>query len=142
MILSRIRWSALAVLTLLPLALVGCATVESVKAEIPKKTPDIDISGIWEAKNWDDARLKQNGAEVSGWIGTFTVQGLVTGKDAYLFLMYGGQAHYTMKLSQTNPGTLDGDWFYKLATPKDMAFDSGVIRKIVLWRKVRDLPPN
>jgi hypothetical protein len=136
------NFRALVCLTPFLLAIGGCATVDSVIREIPQKPPEGNFSGEWETKDWDHARLRQDRNEITGWIGDYSVQGLVTGKDVYLFLIYRGKAHITMKLTPTNPTTLDGESFYGLATPKDMSWDSGVSRQAIVWRKVKDAPPK
>jgi hypothetical protein len=139
MIRRRLLWAVLACAVTLPLAMSGCATVESVKSEIPRQPPGINLSGVWESTDWELARLRQNDSEVSGWIGDFWVRGVVTGKEAFLFLMSRGQAQYTMRLAQTDSGTLEGDYFNKLATYRDMSSDDAY-RRPVFWQKAKDAP--
>ena len=74
------------------------------------KPAEIDISGQWGSNDWGSANFSQNGNIITGSLGDFTVEGVVSGKDVYLLVTYQGSLHYTAHLSPLNIYTLSGKY--------------------------------
>ncbi len=130
-------------LFLLSAALVGCSSAVApgyalppVKQDIPKKPPEIDVTGVWTSNDWDPVTLIQKGADVSGTLAEYTVDGLVTGKEVYLFLLSGGDVYFTFRLSEFAPGTLEGSYYYALPRYADMDPTSDVPRYPAAFKRV------
>jgi hypothetical protein len=135
MLRPYLRHGGLAAVALLSLTLTGCATIESVKAEIPKQPPDANLTGIWTSSEWQNCYLNQSGADLSGRLGDYIVDGLITGKDVYLFLSYGTRVYYTMKLSATPTDDLIGYYFDHLMTFEQLQNASRYSRRPTSFRK-------
>jgi len=79
--------------------------------------PELNITGKWHDAldtgpfGWGEGDLRQEGNKVSGTIGNYTVQGVVSGKIVYLvFLWHGAEVHYTARLEMSQ-GLLTGKYF-------------------------------
>ena len=138
----RFQLGILLVLALLPFAFTGCSSAVApgyalpiVKQDIPRRPPEINVTGTWTSADWDPATLIQNDASVTGTLGEFTVDGLVTGKEVYLFLLSGGDVYYTFRLSEFAPGTLEGSYYYALPRYADMNPTSDVPRYPTAFQK-------
>jgi hypothetical protein len=143
---QRLRIGVLAGMALLPLAMTGCATVASVKAEMPRQAPEVNVTGVWESRDWDRTFLNQSGSDVSGQIGNYKVDGLVVGKDVYLFLSDGPRVFHSMKLAIGTPpppaaAELIGYYYYDLHSYADMQPDSSTRRYPTIFRKTSDTAP-
>ncbi len=128
----------LAAAALLSLTLAGCATIESVKAEIPRQNPEVNLTGIWTSNEWQNCYLNQSGADLSGQLGDYIVEGVVTGKEVYLFLSYGTRVYHTMKLTATSPDDLIGYYFDNLMTFEQLKNASRYSRRPTSFRRSSD----
>ena len=65
----------------------------------------------WGSLGWGEGYLQQEGNKVTGAIGNYNVQGIVSGKTVYLVFLYGGSVHYTARLEMSQQGLLAGNYF-------------------------------
>ena len=78
--------------------------------------PQLNITGKWHDAldtgplGWGEGDLQQQGNKVSGAIGNYNVQGIVSGKTVYLVFLYGGSVRYTARLEMSQ-GSLTGNYF-------------------------------
>ena len=76
----------------------------------------INITGRWHdaldigAFGWGEGNLQQQGNQVSGTIGNYNVQGIVSGKTVYLVFLYRDSVYYTARLEMSQ-GLLTGNYF-------------------------------
>lgn len=66
------------------------------------------LSGNWISDDWGRATLIQNGRRVSGSLGGYEVQGVVSGQRAYLLIAQGDWYYYSAVLELQRPGLLTG----------------------------------
>lgn len=69
---------------------------------------DINLSGSWISDDWGRATLLQNGRRVSGSLGGYEVEGVVSGQRAYLLIAQGDWYYYSAVLELQRPGLLTG----------------------------------
>lgn len=72
------------------------------------KPAEIDITGQWGSSDWGSAHFSQNGNVLTGRLGDFSVEGVVSGKDIYLLITYDGSVYYTAHLSPVGDHALSG----------------------------------
>jgi hypothetical protein len=141
MFYQRLPIALLVGLALFPLTITGCATVESVKAEIPRQPPEVNVTGVWESSDWERCFLNQTDADVSGQLGSYRVNGMVAGKEVYLFLVDNGRVYHTLNLAAGTPGEMLGYYYYGLQTYAAMQPDSYVRRYPTAFHKTSDIAP-
>lgn len=67
-----------------------------------------NLSGNWISDDWGRATLIQNGRRVSGSLGGYEVEGIVSGQRAYLLIAQGDWYYYSAVLELQRPGLLTG----------------------------------
>jgi hypothetical protein len=78
--------------------------------------PKIEITGRWRDTQgsgfftWGEGYLHQEQNKISGVIGDYNIEGVVSGKTVYLVLLYGGIVHYTARLEMFQD-LLTGNYF-------------------------------
>jgi len=77
--------------------------------------PKIDITGRWADAGtgmfgWGEGYLRQEKNKISGAIGDYNIEGVVSGKTVYLVFLYGGAVHYTARLEMFQD-LLTGNYF-------------------------------
>jgi len=73
----------------------------------------MDVSGKWDSGDflsggWGNANLLQQGRNVFGTLGLYSVKGVVSQKTLFLELISKGYVYYTAKLEMKNDGSLTG----------------------------------
>jgi len=73
----------------------------------------MDVSGKWDAGDflsggWGDANLVQQGRDVFGTLGLYSVKGVVSHTTLFLEIISKGYVYYTAKLEMKNDGSLSG----------------------------------
>jgi len=68
----------------------------------------INISGNWTSHDWGRASFRQEGRQVTGVLGDYTVRGVVSGERAYLLVAQGDWYYYSSVLELQRPGLLTG----------------------------------
>lgn len=113
--------SALAICALLG----ACSTAEKYAANqsateswlgSKKGSPTTRIDGAWESldSGWGSGRFVQSGNKITGALGDYTVQGVLSGSTAYLAFVSEGWTYYTASLKKRGD-TLGG--FYSSSVP-------------------------
>ncbi len=80
------------------------------------KPAEIDITGKWHDEygstffRWGEGYLRQEQNKVSGVIGDYNIEGIVSGKIVYLVLLYKNNVYYTARLEMFQ-GSLRGNYF-------------------------------
>lgn len=77
--------------------------------------PEVDVSGNWRSEIWGRTFLAQNGSEVRGNLGDYPVEGVVSGRKAYLLASQGGWYYYSIILEMPAPNILIG--YYSRGVP-------------------------
>lgn len=83
----------------------------------PEAPPEIDVSGKWHDPNgnyvfgWGEGYLQQQQDSISGAIGSYMVEGRVSGKRVILVFLSGGRVYYTARLDMSDDGVLRGSYF-------------------------------
>ncbi len=68
------------------------------------KPPEIDITGKWQDTQgtgfftWGEGYLRQEKNKISGVIGDYNIEGVVSGKIVYLVFVYGDRVYYTARM--------------------------------------------
>jgi len=85
----------------------------------------INISGDWLARDggWGQIRFVQNGSQVTGAMGSYSVKGVINGSRVSLALISSDWVYYTVKLKKVGD-QLEG--FYSSSTPFS-EFDQAVV---------------
>lgn len=92
-----------------------------------KDVPALDVSGAWEstanylAGGWGSGVWIQKGAQVTGTLGPYTIEGRVSGKKLYLLILTDGRVHYTAVIEGTADGALLGTAVRKELADADTA---------------------
>ncbi|MCK9589279.1 MAG: hypothetical protein WC076_06000 [Terrimicrobiaceae bacterium] len=68
----------------------------------------IEIGGNWTSDDWGHASFTQSGRRITGTIGSYSVQGVVSGERAYLLIAQGDWYYYSAVLEFQRPGLLAG----------------------------------
>jgi len=79
------------------------------------KPSEIDITGQWHDAEgsmfgWGKGYLSQEQNKISGNIGDYDIQGVVSGKIVYLVFLYRGKVYYTARLEMSQ-NLLIGNYF-------------------------------
>ena len=79
------------------------------------KPPEIDITGKWQDApgarfGWGEGYLRQEKNKISGTIGDYNIEGVVSGKIVYLVFLYRGAVYYTARLEMSQD-LLTGNYF-------------------------------
>jgi hypothetical protein len=113
-------------------ALAGCETVGQFNKERYSRNnalgeawlsdqmfpPEISVAGNWKSPAWGKAFLAQTDNKVRGYLGDYPVEGVVSGKKAYLLVSQGGWFHYSIVLEMPAPQVLIG--YYSRSVPYEM----------------------
>lgn len=74
-----------------------------------KKAPhEIDVSGRWNSPEWGKSTFKQDGRDVTGWLGDYPVKGVVSGDSLYLLIYSGERVRYFSELKPLDGSNLRG----------------------------------
>jgi hypothetical protein len=79
-----------------------------------KANAGINVAGRWHSDDWGGAEFVQRGRNVTGTLGEFQVQGVVSGSKAYLTISERGWIYYTAILERSGT-SLTG--FYSYSVP-------------------------
>lgn len=103
---------------LLSLALTACGTTltrEETQPWLEKRagTAEYNVSGTWESNSspsgdWGTANFIQDGARVYGQMGSYNVDGALSGNSLYLALSSGYKVYYTGQLKRQVDGSYAG----------------------------------
>ncbi len=80
------------------------------------KPAEIDITGKWHDTQgtgfftWGEGYLRQERNKISGTIGDYNIEGVVSGKTVYLVFLSGGRVYYTARLEMFQ-NSLTGNYF-------------------------------
>ncbi len=80
------------------------------------KPPEIDVTGRWRDTQgsgffaWGEGYLRQEKNKISGAIGDYNIEGVVSGKIVYLVFLYRGRVYYTARLEMFQD-LLKGNYF-------------------------------
>lgn len=73
----------------------------------------VDMTGVWDAGGaitggWGEGRFTQKGNRVTGTLGFYDVNGVVSGTDIYMVLGSSGNVYYTAHLKKSGDGNYIG----------------------------------
>ena len=77
--------------------------------------PEISVAGNWKSGSWGKAFFAQTDNKVRGYLGDYPVEGIVSGKKAYLLVSQGGWYYYSVVLEMPAPHILIG--YYSRSVP-------------------------
>lgn len=77
--------------------------------------PEINVAGDWNSSVWGSSFLSQDGAKVRGHLGDYPIEGVVSGKKAYLLASENGWYYYSIVLEMPAPNILIG--YYARGVP-------------------------
>lgn len=114
------------------LALAGCETVRDFNKERYSRNnalgsawlsdqmfpPEISVAGNWKSATWGKAFFAQTDNKVRGYLGDYPVEGVVSGKKAYLLVSQGGWYYYSVVLEMPAPQILIG--YYSRGVPYEV----------------------
>ena len=117
---------------LLLLALAGCETVRDFTKERYARNnalgeawlsdqmfpPEISVAGNWTSRAWGKTFFAQNDNKVRGYLGDYPVEGVVSGRKAYLLVSQGGWYYYSVVLEMPAPTILIG--YYSRSVPYEV----------------------
>lgn len=123
--------------------LAGCAEIQQFTQERYSRNNDtgrawlsdqmlpaeMDLTGTWKSADWGDAFFAQNDRTARGHLGDYPVEGVVSGKKAYLLASENGWHYYSVILEMPAPNILIG--YYSRSIP----YTSGSRRDIRLDRQ-------
>ena len=109
--------------------LAGCETVRDFNSERYSRNnalgtawlsdqmfpPEISIAGTWKSESWGKAFFAQTDNKVRGYLGDYPVEGVVSGKKAYLLASQDGWNYYSVVLEMPAPHILIG--YYSRSVP-------------------------
>jgi hypothetical protein len=143
MFCTKIRIGFLASLAALSFAMAIGSSAVPVPSDVPQPSADVNVSGIWESRDWEQCWLRQDGSNISGQLGDYQVQGIVTGHEIYMYLVYRGRVYHTLQLAQGRPNEMAGYYYYGLQSQAAMHTDYSVRRFPTIFLKVSNaLPPR
>jgi len=104
---------------LLIMAVMSCRTGPAIAPnydtwlEAQNMPSQMNVSGRWNAGEswsggWGEANLIQQGRNVNGTLGLYTLKGVVSHKTMFVILTSGGYVYYTAKLDMKADGSLSG----------------------------------
>jgi hypothetical protein len=117
---TRFLWIALIVISALCLQACGVSMIkgENWLASKTEKT-EMNVSGSWMSPEWGDAKLLQQGKNITGTLGDYPVKGTVSGNDLYLLMYSGDKIHYFAELKAADKNTFKGLYSEKYGTFDD-----------------------
>ena len=80
------------------------------------KPPEINVNGKWRDPQgsgffaWGEGYLHQEQNKITGVIGSYNIEGVVSGKIVYLVFLYGDRVYYTARL-EIFKDLLTGNYF-------------------------------
>ena len=118
-----------ALIALVSLALAGCETIGNFTKERYARNndrgrawlsdqvlpPEINVTGTWKSDSWGGTFLAQTGQVVRGHLGDYPVEGVVSGRKAYLLASESGWYYYSVVLEMPGPDVLIG--YYSRSVP-------------------------
>jgi hypothetical protein len=121
-----LRWAVLLAAALLG---TGCTAVRDFQSERYARNnalgeawlsdqmfpPEISIAGTWKSRDWGRAFFAQTDNKVRGYLGDYPVEGVVSGRKAYLLVSQGGWFYYSVVLEFPAPNILIG--YYSRSVP-------------------------
>jgi len=88
---------------------------------------EINVAGSWKSRDWGNAFLSQTDRTIKGRVGEYPVDGVVSGRKAYLLASYGGRYYYSIVLEMPSPNLLIGYYSrsipYKSSNRRDIRLD-------------------
>jgi len=78
------------------------------------EAPTIDVSGIWESPSslwsggWGGGVWTQQGAQVVGNLGPYTIEGKVSGNRVFAMILSSNRVYYTAIMELTKTGGISG----------------------------------
>jgi len=97
------------------------------------KPPEIDITGKWQDApgssrfGWGEGYLRQEQEEISGAIGDYNIEGIVSGKIVYLVFLYHGRVYYTARL-EVFQNLLAGNYFKANDKEQTKGYPTSLVR--------------
>jgi hypothetical protein len=104
------------------------------------KPPEIDITGKWknvegtsrwgvksDAFGFGEGYLHQEKNKISGAIGDYSIEGVVSGKIVYFVFLYNGAVHYTARLEMLQD-SLTGNYFHANDKEQIRGFPTSFVR--------------
>ena len=76
---------------------------------------EVNVGGSWHSSDWGKAFLAQNDRTVNGYLGDYIIEGVVSGRKAYLLARDGDWYYYTIVLEMPAPQLLLG--YYSRSIP-------------------------
>lgn len=76
--------------------------------------PAIDVSGVWESTasywsgGWGSGTWTQHGAQVTGLLGPYTIEGRVSGNRVFAMILSNNRVYYTAIMELTRTGGISG----------------------------------
>jgi len=72
-------------------------------------TSELNLTGKWDAGGefsggWGEGNFTQEGNKISGTLGMYEVEGIVSGNEVYFVITSGGKVYYTAKLNASEGG--------------------------------------
>jgi hypothetical protein len=112
--------------------LAGCETVKDFNSERYSRNnalgeawlsdqmfpPEFSISGNWKSRSWGKAFFAQTDNKIRGYLGDYPVEGVVSGRKAYLLVSQGGWYYYSVVLEMPAPHVLIG--YYSRSVPYEV----------------------
>lgn len=103
-------------------ALTGCSVFEQVNEERYSRNnrvgenwlsdhsnpAEINIAGSWSSYDWGRAFFRQKGRRITGKLGDYSVNGVVSGRRVYLLIAQGDWYYYSAILEPKRSGLLVG----------------------------------
>jgi hypothetical protein len=97
------------------------------------KPPDIDITGKWRDTQgtgvftWGEGYLRQEKNKITGVIGDYNIEGVVSGKIVYLVFLYHGRVYYTARLEMSQD-MLTGNYFKANDKEQTKGYPTSLVR--------------
>lgn len=103
-------------------SLTGCAALQKVDKERYERNkalgstwlsdqllaPEINVAGNWNSPDWGRVLFVQSKNKVTGYLGDYKVDGVVSGKKAFLLLSDGGWNYHSAVLEKPSKDVLIG----------------------------------
>lgn len=71
---------------------------------------ELKVTGTWASLEWGEGSLKQTGRKVTGTLGNYAVNGVVSGSKVYLQFLSDNWVYYSAVLERTPAGVLSGHY--------------------------------
>lgn len=88
---------------------------------------EINIAGTWNSDAWGESFFAQNDRTIRGHLGDYPVEGVVSGRKAYLIASENGWQYYSVILEMPAPNILLGyysrDIPYQSTSRRDLRLD-------------------